>query len=360
MERRRFLELTGGFAAGALAAPRALALGGEARSGEFSGWSWVHGNGDNPGVWRDRFARLRAAGLRGVLVGGGDTIRLAEAARSEGLAFHAWTWILNRSGDGWVKANHPEWFSVSRKGESSLDKPPYVPYYQWLCPSREPVREYLRGVVGEIAAMPGVDGVHLDYIRHPDVILPKALWAKYGLVQDHEMAEFDFCYCEVCRAAFRRESGADPLQLPDPAVSQAWREFRWNSVTGVVARLARAVRERGKLISAAVFPTPSIARRLVRQAWEQWPLDLVFPMTYHGFYEEGIPWIEGAVREGVAALGGRAPLHAGLYLPDLQPEQLGEAIAAAKAGGAAGVSVFEMGGLSDGHLAVLKNALPRL
>jgi uncharacterized lipoprotein YddW (UPF0748 family) len=357
MKRRRFLELAGGLAGGALTAPRAPALGVEARSADFSGWSWVHGNSDEPAVWRNRFARLRAAGLRGVLVGGGNTVRLAEAARAEGMAFHAWTWILNRSGDAWVKANHPEWFSVSRKGESSLAKPPYVPYYQWLCPSREPVREYLRGVVGEIAAMPGVDGVHLDYIRHPDVILPRALWAKYGLVQDHEMAEFDFCYCEVCRESFRRESGTDPLRLPDPATSQAWREFRWNSVTGLVTQLSEAARGKGKLISAAVFPTPAIARRLVRQAWEQWPLDLVFPMTYHGFYEEGIPWIAGAVREGVTALGGRAPLYSGLYLPDLSAAQLTQAIAAARAGGAAGVSLFELGGLSDGHLAVLKETL---
>lgn len=357
MERRRFLELAGGLAGGALLAPGALALGPLGRSAEFSGWSWVHGNGDEPAVWRSHFARLRAAGLSGVLVSGGDTARLADAARAEGLAFHAWTWICNRSGDAWVKANHPEWFSVSRKGESSLTRPPYVPYYQWLCPSREPVREYLRGVVGDIAAIPGVDGVHLDYIRHPDVILPKALWAKYGLVQDHEMAEFDFCYCEVCRESFRKEAGTDPLRLPDPAANQAWREFRWHSVTGLVTRLAEAVRGKGKLISAAVFPTPTIARRLVRQEWDRWPLDLVFPMTYHGFYEEQIPWIEGAVREGVVAPHGRAPLYSGLYLPDIQPAQLSQAIAAARAGGAAGVSLFEMGALSDAHLAVLKGAL---
>jgi uncharacterized lipoprotein YddW (UPF0748 family) len=357
MRRRAFLELIGGTAASATALPSVLGLRPWPAGANFTGWTWVHGDAGDLATWRGRFARLREAGLSGVLVGGGDTAQIVEAAHAEKLAFHAWTWILNRSGDAWVKANHPEWFSISRNGDSSLTKPPYVPYYQWLCPTREPVREYLRGVVSGIAELPGVDGVHLDYIRHPDVILPRGLWAKYHLVQDHELPEFDFCYCKVCRERFRKESGLDPMQLTDPPADRAWREFRWNSVTELVTQLAQAVHAKGKLISAAVFPTPTIARQLVRQAWEQWPLDLVFPMTYHGFYEEGIPWIRDAVREGKTALRGGEPLYAGLYLPDLNPADLARAVAAAREGGAAGVSLFEMNGLSEAHLTVLREAL---
>jgi uncharacterized lipoprotein YddW (UPF0748 family) len=264
---------------------------------------------------------------------------------------------MNRSGDDWVKKNHPQWFDVSRNGDSSLTKPPYVPYYQWLCPTRPEVRAYLRGVVDEVARHPGVNGVHLDYIRHPDVILPKGLWSKYHLVQDHEMAEFDFCYCQVCRDAFRAQSGVDPLTLPDPAADQAWREFRWNAITGVVRVLAEAVHARGKQITAAVFPTPMLARRLVRQAWEQWPLDAVFPMLYHGFYEEAVPWIGRSTQEGVQALRQNEPLYAGLYLPDLDPRALREAIASAREGGAKGVSFFDSNGLTDAHLAVVKEAV---
>jgi uncharacterized lipoprotein YddW (UPF0748 family) len=236
-------------------------------------------------------------------------------------------------------------------------KPPYVPYYQWLCPSRPSVRDYLRAEVDRLAAHPGVDGVHLDYIRHPDVILPVALWPRYNLVQDREYPEFDFCYCEVCRQGFRARSGTDPLDLPDPTADQAWREFRWNSVTGVVRTLSEAVHGRGKRITAAVFPTPAIARKLVRQAWEQWPLDAVFPMIYHSFYLEPVDWIGSATREGVAALGPGEPLCTGLYLPDLKPDELGRAVRLARDAGAGGVSLFEMGGLSDAHLAELAAAL---
>lgn len=319
-------------------------------------WAWVHGDGGTSVEWRQRFRRIARAGIGGVLVGGGETARLSDAARAEGLQFHRWIWTLNRTGDAWVKEHHPEWFSISREGKSTLTHPPYVGYYQWLCPSRPAVREYLSRVMAEAAADPHVDGVHLDYIRHPDVILPRALWPKYNLVQDREYPPFDFCYCEVCRAEFWRESGIDPKDLPDPAVHVAWREFRWRSVTRVVEALAAAVHRHGKPITAAVFPTPTIARTLVRQAWETWPLDVVFPMIYHGFYEEPVSWVGDAVREGVAHLGGARPLVAGLYLPDLSPDDLARAIQLALAAGAAGVSVFEMGGLTDDYLKAVRRA----
>ena len=68
------------------------------------------------------------------------------------------------------------------------------------------------------------------------------------------------------------------------------------------------------------------------------------------------PWIGDGVREGVTALGG-TPLNAGLYLPDLTPVQLGEAVAIAREAGASGVSVFEMDGLTDEHLSAVRSGL---
>ena len=40
------------------------------------------------------------------------------------------------------------------------------------------------------------------------------------------MPQFDYCYCEVCRAGFKQQHGKDPLQLKDPAKSREWRQFR--------------------------------------------------------------------------------------------------------------------------------------
>ena len=352
MKRRTFLDRLGGAAGGVAMWPALEALGGGLLrpSDDFLLWTWVHGNDDPDHVWRDRFARLKAAGFHGVLVSGDDAERLAAAAHEEGLVFQRWIWVLNRNGDTWAREEHPEWFTVSRNGESSLDHPPYVDYYRWVCPRRAPVREYLRGVVREVALTPGVDGVHLDYIRYPDVILPVALWSTYGLVQDTELPEFDFCYCDVCRSTFADQTGVDPLELPDPASDIAWREFRWESVTLAVEAIADAVHAEGNTVTAAVFPTPSVARRLVRQAWETWPLDAVFPMIYHSFYEEPVSWVGRATTDGVEALAGRRPLYSGLYLPSLTPEKLAEAVALSRDAGAAGVALFEAGGLTGRHL----------
>ena len=353
MKRRAFV---GGLAAGALAlgARPILPPEGGAGRGVARHWAWAHGGGDwSAAEWQSRFARLRAAGFEGVHVGGTPGGVVYDAAHKAGLTCSRWTWTLNRSGDAWVKAHHPEWFTVSREGHSSLDHPPYVGYYQWLCPTRQAVRAYLRDTVAEIASDPRVDMVHLDYVRHCDVILPRGLWAKYGLVQDHEMAEFDFCYCEACRSSFMAEGGGDPLGMQDPAADLAWRQFRWDSVTRLVRELADTVHGAGKRISAAVFPTPALARALVRQSWDEWPLDAVFPMLYHRFYEEDIRWIGACVAEGKRALTPAVPLFAGLYLPDLTPTDLLAATRSATAAGATGVSVFELHGLTDAHLDAL-------
>ena len=358
MRRRDFVRSAG--SAVVLGALPACATPPPAES-SFTLWSWVRGNRDRDAAeWRRLFARLREAGFHAVLVGGGDIELVSGAARAEGLEYHRWFWTLNRNGDARVREDHPEWFTVSRNLESSLEHPPYVGYYRWVCPSRAPVREHLRGRIAELAANPAVDGVHLDYVRHCDVILPRGLWDTYDLVQDVEHPEFDFCYCEVCREQFAALDGRDPVEIADPTADEAWRCFRWDSVTGAVRELAAAAHEHGKPITAAVFPTPTIARRLVRQDWDRWPLDRFFPMLYQGFYLEDIPWIGDGVREGVAALraaGGATPLNAGLYLPSLDPPALAEAVATARRAGASGVSTFEMDGLTDEHLAALRDAV---
>ena len=354
--RRDFIGRVGKAAVGlglASATSEACALKASSQR-EPKNWTWAHGGGDvSEDEWRRRFARIRAAGIHGVLVSGGDTELLSRAAHAEDLEFHRWIWVLNRSGDTWVREYHPEWFTIARTGQSSLENPPYVGYYKWICPTREPVREYLSGIVDELAASPNIDGVHLDYIRHSDVILPAGLWSKYDLVQDREYPEFDFCYCDVCRERFQRETGNDPLELPDPTLDVAWREFRWDTVTELVSQLAERAHAHEKPITAAVFPTPSVARKLVRQAWEQWPLDAFFPMIYHEFYEKDVPWIGTATSEGVAALPAGIPLYSGLFLPNLSPDELAESVSHASSAGASGVSLFEMGGLTNEHLAQL-------
>ncbi len=316
-------------------------------------WVWMHADKEAGNtVLQERFRTLKSMGVTGVLISGDDERNYTQA-KYEGLEAHVWMWTLNR---GEMMEQHPEWYSINRKGESCVDAPPYVDYYRWLCPSRPAVQDYISGVVDGYLQKDYIDGIHLDYVRYCDVILPSALWEKYDLVQTEELPAFDFCYCEVCREKFKAKEGVDPKELFNPPGNQQWLQYRYDTVTQLVNRLSAEVHAKNKVVSAAVFPTPSIAKKLVRQDWLQWNLDMIFPMVYQGFYEEDVPWIGTAVNEGVTALNGKFPLYAGLYLPDLpQPTDLENGVKFALENGAGGVSLF--GEVSDEHWKRFKAAI---
>ncbi|MFB3105777.1 MAG: hypothetical protein ACE1ZA_12770, partial [Pseudomonadales bacterium] len=166
-------------------------------------WAWMgEGNeGWTLDEWKQQLGQMRAAGISAVLFHEGIKIltELVPAARQQGMEVHLWNPTMLEGG---LEDEHREWYVVNRKGESAAVKPAYVPYYKFMCPSREPVQQYLAEQFETLAQMEDITSIHLDYIRYPDVILPVALWPKYDLVQDKEYPEFDYCYCEVCRAAF--------------------------------------------------------------------------------------------------------------------------------------------------------------
>lgn len=316
---------------------------------DFKLWMWVGNHeGKTATEWTDQFTRLKDLGFHGVLAGGGKE-GLKEAipiAKSLGLEIHAWLWTMNRPGDKEAQA-HPEWYAVSRNGESSKDVNPYVGYYQWLCPSKPEVQEWVTKGMLEVCDMEGLDGIQLDYVRYCDVILPKGLWAKYDLVQDHEMAEFDFCYCDTCRTSFKSQHGYDPLDKDDPSQDANWRQFRLDSVTNLVNNIAKEVHKRNKKISASVFATPDLARKLVRQDWDKWDLDFVFPMIYYKFYDEPVSFVKTATEEGINALNGSIPLYTAQYLADKNNDEVAASIEAAKAGGSAGIAFYDYGLLNE-------------
>jgi uncharacterized lipoprotein YddW (UPF0748 family) len=354
MHRRAFLAALGA----GLAAARTSRMLAQPAGGATKNWAWMPPKLPGADEWRRQLATLKQGGIDAILIGGNADFyrKVIPAATAEGIEVHAWQFTMMR---GENVAAHPEWYAVSRKGVSTATKPPYVDYYKFMCPSRDEVRAYVRGVMREIAQVEGLASVHLDYIRYPDVILPIALWPKYNLVQDREHPEFDFCYCTVCRERFKKQAGVDPLELADPPAHREWLQFRYDTITSLVNAIAGDVHAAKKKLTAAVFPTPAIAKALVRQEWTKWDLDAVLPMLYNGFYKEDVAWVERGTREGVQALAGRIPLYAGLYVPDLKPADLARAAEHAFAGGARGVSVFEGQMLTPEHWKALTPVLRR-
>lgn len=317
-------------------------------------WMWMRLKEDwSAQDYRAHFAKIHAAGISGVLFEGYDetVFRLCKEA---GLEAHYWKWTMNRRE---LLDKHPEWFAVNRKGESCHDQPAYVDYYRFLCPSHPEVAEYLAEDYLKCANLPYVDGMHLDYVRFPDVVLPVSLWKNYGIEQTHEMPEYDYCYCDLCRERFKAQTGRDPLELAYPMEDQSWINFRLDGITRVVEKIAARVKGDGKFLSGAVFPGPSMARRMVRQDWGNWPLDAYFPMIYNGFYYEGPEWIGRSVAESVKAVNGRAAIYAGLMFPDITGDDFEKALDEAYDNGASGVSFFD--GPDDEYLVRLKAYLDR-
>jgi uncharacterized lipoprotein YddW (UPF0748 family) len=318
-------------------------------------WIWTRPNvRDTDVILKERFQMWKANGITGAFFEDYDE-RTYRIAHNEGLETHRWMWTLNR-GEDWVRKNHPEWYAVNRKGESCATKPPYVDYYRWLCPSRPEVHEYLAQQYAAQLDLPYVDGIHLDYVRYCDVILPVNLWDKYKIVQTSELPEYDFCYCEVCRANYKAQKDIDPRDIEFPSESPSWKKFRYDNVVRLVHRLTEVAHGKKKPITAAVFPTPDIAKRIVRQDWVRWNLDGICPMIYHGFYREDVSWIYEATQQGIEALNGRYPLYAGLYLPDFKNiQEFGIGVANAYKAGASGVSLF--GSVTAEHLRQVTDAM---
>ena len=338
-------------------------------------YAWMGGPGrDTDKEIKANFMDLKSKGIIGLMYNGGhdpETYkRVGGIAKEVGLEFHSWIPALIQ---GENPKLDPALYALNGLGESAFEKPAYADYYKFLCPNREEVYQFLAGLYGSIADLPEVDGIHLDYIRFPDVILAEGLWAKYNLVMDREYPQFDYCYCDHCVNGFKEKTGMDIKSVEDPSQVEEWKQYRYDLITNIVNRLADMVHAKGKEINAAVFPGPnSVARKIVRQEWDKWNVDAFYPMNYNDFYLKGTKWIGEVSNEGVTAINNRKPLYSGLFIcprpeskadePDpeghgLVPEELEEAIRESMENGAAGVCLFTPGRMTDEHWKVLETAI---
>lgn len=305
------------------------------------------------------FKRYKEGGIDELLINTStdpkELERIVPLAAKEGLKVHAWIMAVNRPGDT-IALKHPEWYMVSRDGKSCFDTRPYVGYYQWLCPTRTESRNHILSLVEGLAKVDGIESVHLDYIRFPDIFLPIGLLPKYDLKQDTEMAEYDFCYCEVCISEFEKIHHKNPLESDNTAIDMEWKNFRLNAIRDLVNEAYEIVHKHDKKLTAAVFPYPEMADHMVRQRWDKWTIDEVYPMIYHGFYNEEIDWIGYATKQGVTDLKTTTiGLNTGIYLPPFtSAEELKEAIIFAKDNGAKGVTFFDGPVLTDAYLSAIK------
>ena len=321
-------------------------------------WVWMHGNKDHTiNDWEKVFYELGDFGIEGVLFGGDEKqLRtIIPIADKYDIDIHAWFWTMNRSDA------KPEWLSVNRNNESLADKKAYVDYYKFMCPAIPEVKDFVIQHISELLKIKGLKGIHMDYVRYVDVILPEAIQPDYNIVQDREFPEYDFGYHPYMRKLYMTKYGIDPIAITDPENDEQWKQFRYDQLTQLINQIKKVTDSNNVILSAAVFPTPEIARKLVRQDWENWPLDFVFPMVYHNFYNKEIDWITEAVQEGTSSLNTQQKLFCGLYIPALQNKgDLLKAMNIAMDAGATGIALFDYRAIKGCHKEEIKSFINSL
>jgi uncharacterized lipoprotein YddW (UPF0748 family) len=237
-----------------------------------------------------------------LVANGQDTLELLIArAHAAGLRVHAWVNVLSLSQNSRAPILRDlgrDAVLVDRRGRSLLDYPQFevpAPDGDWyrmgtrgiyLDPAAPGVADRLVATFSElIARYPELDGLHLDYIRHPDV-LPFVPGSRFGV-------GLDFGYGETSQQRFRRETGlrgpyANPA-APDPkrlVNATAWDDWRRQTVSDLVGAIGAATRTINPdlVLSAAVIAYVDRAYLSLSQDWLGWledgRIDWAVPMAY--------------------------------------------------------------------------------
>lgn len=310
-------------------------------------WTWLD---YRPTMNFDSICRvLNETGIDGLILNASSPDEYRQAipvANKYGIEVYAWLWTMNLEHDrDSILKVHPEWLSVNRNGQSLADTIAYVGYYKFLCPAIPEVREYIKNKIRAYCEVDGLNGIAIDYHRFVDVILPTTLWPKYGIVQDREYAEWDFGYHPAMIEKFMQKHAYDPRELEDPSTDEEWLQFRCDQITEVANEIAGVVHSYGKKMAASPFPTPAMSRQMVRQDWNKWNLDIVFPMVYHNFYTEDISFISDCTIENVQTKNPVTTLYCGMMVPnDLT---VIDCMDAALNNGAEGIAIFTINNLKD-------------
>jgi uncharacterized lipoprotein YddW (UPF0748 family) len=283
---------------------------------------------------------------------------LLAATRAAGLRVHAWVNVLSLSGNREapiLRELGREAVLVDQAGRSLLDypeldvPPPDRRYYRmgtpavWLDPAAPGVAERLAATFAELAARYDLDGLHLDYIRYPDV-LPFSPGSRFGV-------GLDLGHGAATRERFRRETGLEPPSPPDRlGNAEAWDAWRRDQVTSLVARTRDAARAARPAIalSAAVWAFADRAYLSVGQDWRRWLeegiLDFAVPMAYTPdprlFRYQAAALAQAAEPE-------RIWLGVGAWLFAKRPAGALEQIRAARDAGAGGDALFSWDSIAE-------------
>lgn len=220
-------------------------------------------------------------------------------AGEKNISVHAWLNTMYAfPGKGYeldyshILFKHPDWITVGRDIPDPWDVERVELLKRdseglYLSPFQNGVVEYLCSVVGELVENYDLDGIHLDFIRYPNV--------RFG-------------YDQVARYEFKEKYGIDPLKFAYHQVNSQtpysygeiyidvmtiqWYQYRADCITNVVEQIADTIKEKNEGIqySTAVWFPPTFSFRYVGQEWVKWLdegyIDFAVPMAYWADIED--------------------------------------------------------------------------
>jgi uncharacterized lipoprotein YddW (UPF0748 family) len=280
-----------------------------------------------------------------------DLVRLAHA---DGMRVHAWFNVLslaeNRDAP-LLRALGPGAVLVDRRDRSLLDytndgAPPGEAASMvlgtpglWLDPTHPGLIDYLVATLDElIAASPELDGLHLDFIRHP-MMLPIVPGSRFAMGND-------FGYGAASKRAFETATGK-PFARGD-----AWDDFRRDAVTDVVRRLDARL-PRGWEHSAAVVTYADRAYLSAMQDWRRWLDEGILDFAVAMAYTRDDRMLRYLSHELVGGLAGdRVWLGLGTWLFTRDPARAVRQVEIAEAVTPPGLALFSYDALSEAPEAI--------
>ncbi|MFA7116587.1 MAG: family 10 glycosylhydrolase [Bacteroidales bacterium] len=326
-------------------------------------WTWMNDPISADAHTDSLFAELNDVGIDGVIIGApAESLRkIIPVAHKYGIKVHAWTWIMN---SGSLANKHPEWLDYNALGQSIKDDKAYVGYYKFISPAIKEARDSIIAHITKISSIDSLDGISLDYCRYVDVILPSALWKNYDIHQDKVFAKWDYGYHPSMLSAFKDKYGYSPLDKIKvkndydtiPYIKD-WIDFRCEILNSLVKEITDICHEKGVKVSASPFPTPKMAKKMVYQDWGAWNLDIVFPMSYNGFYNENLQWVCDDIKDCVRDSKCPNQIYAGIYASDLFSLSIDEVVTKCIEAGANGISIFMYSSLLPSQKKELKKVI---
>lgn len=199
--------------------------------------------------------------------------------KKEGIKVHAWVenFFVGRFDhveENYFYQHKKDWLLVNRDG-SILQKNEVN--YIFLDPANPDVRAYVLSLYEEMIQMhPGLESLHLDYIRYPLV---------YDINPPH--IKDDVGYTIHALDGFKklhRVEGLIEERLTEPEIYHKWTTFKTQIINHFTMDVYTITRTKTKL-SIAIFGDPDHARKHKMQDWMLWVekgmIDIIIPMAYY-------------------------------------------------------------------------------